>query len=170
MLEKDTQPEHFSNYVKCKLESSRKLLMELIYLLYQQSEPCDYFFERFLLPVFVELPDNARRTSSKVMHVGLNNLGSTCYLNSMLQVLNTIDPFRNALMRTHSEAPLVVQLQALFSYLFFSERLDYIPRDLLNAFEPPINPSIQQDTTEFLNFLFDRLEPRLKETPYRRLL
>lgn len=104
------------------------------------------------------------------MHVGLNNLGSTCYLNSMLQVLNTIDPFRNALMRTHSEAPMLVQLQALFSYLYFSERLDYIPRDLLNAFEPPINPSIQQDTTEFLNFLFDRLEPRLKETPFRRLL
>jgi ubiquitin C-terminal hydrolase len=104
------------------------------------------------------------------MHVGLNNLGSTCYMNSMLQVLNTIDPFRNALMRTHSEAPLVAQLQALFSYLFFSERLDYVPRELLNAFEPPINPSIQQDTTEFLNFLFDRLEPRLKETPFRRLL
>jgi ubiquitin C-terminal hydrolase len=41
---------------------------------------------------------------------------------------------------------------------------------LLNAFEPPINPSIQQDTTEFLNFLFDRLESRLKESPYRKLL
>ena len=102
--------------------------------------------------------------------MGLNNLGSTCYMNSMLQVLNTIDSFRNAIMRASSEAPLVNQMQSLFSYLFFSERLDYVPRDLLNAFEPPINPGIQQDTTEFLNFLFDRLEPRLKQSPYRRLL
>lgn len=66
--------------------------------------------------------------------MGLNNLGSTCYLNSMMQVLNTIDPFRNALMRTASESPLVLQLQSLFSYLFFSERLDYVPKELLNSF------------------------------------
>jgi hypothetical protein len=55
-------------------------------------------------------------------------------MNSMLQVLNTIDSFRNAIMRASSEAPLVNQMQSLFSYLFFSERLDYVPRDLLNAF------------------------------------
>ncbi len=52
----------------------------------------------------------------------------------MMQVLNTIDPFRNALMRTASESPLVLQLQSLFSYLFFSERLDYVPKELLNSF------------------------------------
>lgn len=32
------------------------------------------------------------------MHVGLTNYGSTCYLNSMLQVLNSLDLFRNAIM------------------------------------------------------------------------
>jgi ubiquitin C-terminal hydrolase len=144
--------------------------MELIYVLYQQSEPCQEFFAKFLLPVLAELPDNSRRTSGRFMHVGLNNLGSTCYMNSMLQVLNTIDAFRNALMRTQSESPLVGQLQSLFSYLFFSERIDYVPRELLNAFEPPINPGLQQDTTEFLNYLCDQLERKLKETPYRRLL
>lgn len=35
------------------------------------------------------------------MHVGLNNLGSTCYLNSMIQVLNSIDTFRNVIMMTN---------------------------------------------------------------------
>lgn len=35
---------------------------------------------------------------------------------------------------------------------------------------PRIVPSIQQDTTEFLNFLFDQLEPQLKGSPYRLLL
>ena len=35
MLLSPSQPEHFPNYVKCKSDSTRKLLMELIYLLYQ---------------------------------------------------------------------------------------------------------------------------------------
>jgi hypothetical protein len=83
-------------------------------------------------------------------------------MNSMLQVLNSIGAFRNALMMTNINAPMVHELKSLFSFLFFSERLDYIPRGLLNSFTPPINPGIQQDTTEFLNFLFDQLEHLLK--------
>jgi ubiquitin C-terminal hydrolase len=54
------------------------------------------------------------------MHVGLNNLGSTCYMNSMLQVLNSIEAFRNVIMMANIEAPLIYQLKSLFSYLFFS--------------------------------------------------
>jgi ubiquitin carboxyl-terminal hydrolase 34 len=61
-------------------------------------------------------------------------------------------------------------MKSLFSYLFFSERVDYIPKNLLNTFIPPVNPSIQQDTTEFLNFLFDQLEASLKHSPYEKLL
>lgn len=48
-------------------------------------------------------------------------------------------------------------MKNLFASLFFSERMDYGPEKLLTAFVPPINPGIQQDTTEFLNFLFDQL-------------
>lgn len=81
------------------------------------------------------------------MYVGLNNLGSTCYMNSMLQVLNIIEPFRNSIMMAQFETPLIKELKSLFSYLFFSERVDYVPKSLLQAFNPPINPGIQQDTT-----------------------
>jgi uncharacterized UBP type Zn finger protein len=109
------------------------------------------------MPILCELPENTKKTATRSMHVGLNNLGSTCYLNSMIQVLNSIDVFRNAIMMTNLEAPLIHELKELFSYLFFSERLDYIPKGFLNSFTPPINPAIQQDTTEFLNFLFDQL-------------
>ena len=59
--------------------------------------------------------------------MGLNNLGSTCYLNSMLQVLNAVAPFRNGIMQSKSQAPLVKEMKALFSYLYFSERQDYVP-------------------------------------------
>jgi len=50
-------------------------------------------------------------------------------------------------MMANVEAPVIRELKSLFSYLFFSERLDYIPKELLASFVPPINPGIQQDTT-----------------------
>ena len=60
-------------------------------------------------------------------------------------------------MQSKSQAPIIKELKRLFSYLFFSERQDYIPEDLLNSFTPPIVKGIQQDTTEFLNILFDQI-------------
>jgi ubiquitin C-terminal hydrolase len=41
------------------------------------------------------------------MHVGLTNFGSTCYMNSMLQILNSIDVFRNSILMADVEIPLV---------------------------------------------------------------
>lgn len=41
------------------------------------------------------------------MYVGLTNFGSTCYLNSMLQVLNSTEAFRNAIMKVQVETPLI---------------------------------------------------------------
>jgi ubiquitin carboxyl-terminal hydrolase 34 len=145
--------------------------MEIVYLLYKYSKDDNsLFFEIFILPIFNELGDTSKKNSLRVMHVGLTNFGSTCYMNSMLQVLNSIDIFRNAVIRANVDIPLIHELKSLFSYLFFSERIDYAPKNLLNAFVPPINPGIQQDTTEFLNFLFDQVEDSLRGTPYRRIL
>jgi hypothetical protein len=50
-------------------------------------------------------------------------------------------------MQTNVDAPLVRELKNLFAYLYFSERQDYIPENLLQAFVPPILKGIQQDTT-----------------------
>ena len=68
-------------------------------------------------------------------------------MNSMLQVLNTVAPFRNSLMKCDSDNPVIKELKQLFAALFYSERMDYAPLNLLNSFVPPINPMIQQDTT-----------------------
>jgi len=46
-----------------------------------------------------EIVDTSKKNSLRTMHVGLTNFGSTCYLNSMLQVLNSTDIFRNAIMK-----------------------------------------------------------------------
>lgn len=91
-------------------------------------------------------------------------------MNSMLQVLNSVEPFRNLLMQANVQSPLVMELKELFASLFYSERVDYAPKKLLQSFQPPINPGIQQDTTEFLNLLFDQLEAGLNESGFRKLL
>jgi len=59
------------------------------------------------LPVFDDLPDKKRKFDTKTMQVGISNLGSTCYMNSMLQLINSVPQFRNLLMMSKSEAPLV---------------------------------------------------------------
>ena len=68
-------------------------------------------------------------------------------MNAMLQILNFVRPFRNLLMEAKAESPLVEELKQLFSYLFYSERIDYAPKKLLKAFVPPIEPGVQEDTT-----------------------
>lgn len=76
--------------------------MEIIYYLYKSNESDQnrsQFFERFIFPVMTELVDTSKKNDLRMMHVGLTNFGSTCYLNSMLQVLNATDIFRNAIMK-----------------------------------------------------------------------
>lgn len=132
--------------------------MQIIFHLHEVSAQQDpTFVDQYILPILNDLPKQKRKFETKTLQVGLNNLGSTCYLNSMLQVINAVTPFRNMVMQSDSQAPLVKELKNLFSSLFFSQRQDYIPEDLLKAFLPPIQKGIQQDTTEFLNILLDQL-------------
>ena len=58
------------------------------------------------MPIIDELKE-PRKTQTKISKVGLTNFGSTCYLNSMMQVLNAVGPFRNALMKADVHAPLI---------------------------------------------------------------
>ena len=82
--------------------------MEIIYLLYKHDEGGhSNFFDIFILPIFNELIDTSKKNSLRCMHVGLTNFGSTCYMNSMLQVLNSIDVFRNSILMADVEIPLV---------------------------------------------------------------
>lgn len=73
--------------------------MEIVYLLYKYGKgDHSKFFETYVLPIFNEIVDTSKKNSLRCMHVGLTNFGSTCYMNSMLQVLNSIDVFRNTIL------------------------------------------------------------------------
>lgn len=148
MLTEPKQGLLFADYVKCKTDETRSLAYSIVDKLHEASKEEDTdFLEKYVLPVFEDLSGDIRITSSKMLNVGLKNFGSTCYMNSMLQVLNSVEPFRNLLMQADVESGLVKQLKEVFAYLFYSERADFAPRKLIEAFVPPINPGIQQDTT-----------------------
>lgn len=111
-------------------------------------------------------------------HVGLKNLGCICYMNSIMQQMYMVPTFRFAIMQSddHVEvnAPhniddnVLHQLQKMYTYLYFSEKEYYNPKEFCYSFKDfdgrPTNTMVQQDSQEFLNAFCDKIEECLKKT------
>lgn len=103
-------------------------------------------------------------------YVGLKNLGSICYVNSLMQQFYMLPALRNNLlsisMNPLNEENLLFQIQKMFSYLHKSERQYFNPHHFCRNFKDwegnPINTALQQDVLEFYNVLCDHLEALLK--------
>jgi ubiquitin carboxyl-terminal hydrolase 34 len=119
-------------------------------------------------------------------YVGLRNLQCICYMNSMLQQFFMVSTFRyNMLQITDGIAPntqnpqnvddnFLHQVQRMFSFLELSERQDYNPFGFCFSFKDwegnPVDVRVQQDSQEFLNRFFDKVDEAIKPTPYKYLL
>lgn len=102
----------------------------------------------------------ALQAKSDTGNVGLNNLGNTCYMNSILQALYMNDEFRNKVLRlTPSRHQiLLVKLQHVFAFLTHSQRPAYSPTGFLQASRPSwFEAGRQQDCSEFLRYFFDTM-------------
>ncbi|XP_036284194.1 ubiquitin carboxyl-terminal hydrolase 35 [Pipistrellus kuhlii] len=96
---------------------------------------------------------------------GLINLGNTCYVNSILQALFMASDFRHCVLRLteNNSQPLMTKLQWLFAFLEHSQRPAISPENFLSAsWTPWFSPGAQQDCSEYLKYLLDRLHEEEK--------
>uniref|UniRef100_A0A8D3DED9 USP domain-containing protein n=1 Tax=Scophthalmus maximus TaxID=52904 RepID=A0A8D3DED9_SCOMX len=97
---------------------------------------------------------------SETGKTGLVNLGNTCYMNSIIQTLFMATDFRRHVLslQLNGSNTLMKKLQLLFAFLAHTQRAAYAPKNFLEASRPPwFNMGSQQDCSEYLRFLLDRL-------------
>ena len=100
--------------------------------------------------------------------VGLKNLGNTCYMNSLFQILYNIELFRDSILKCNCNNPQNNSLYELKKLFFSLQYLDvqyYSPDTFPKNFEGnPLKINEQMDIDEFFATLMDKLESRLKGT------
>nr|XP_020666597.1 ubiquitin carboxyl-terminal hydrolase 35 [Pogona vitticeps] len=104
-------------------------------------------------------------SKSETGKIGLINLGNTCYMNSIIQALFMASDFRRSVLNLteNNSQPLMAKLQWLFAFLEHSQRPAISPESFLLASWPPwFTHGAQQDCSEYLKYLLDRLHEEEK--------
>ena len=102
------------------------------------------------------------RETPKARYIGLLNMNSTCYLNSIIQQLYMIPTFRETIIKIEnpSKDNILYELQLLFSALKIYEYPYYDPRSFVIANK--LNFTEQMDADEFYGTLIDKIEKDIK--------
>ena len=127
--------------------------------------------------------NNIRKKYGK--YTGLQNLGNTCYLNSIIQLLFMIPEFRFSILsiddgkdKTKGEYidddNILHQLQKLYTYLILTSDRFISPQEFFlsikDSNENILRTNEQKDSQEFFSMFCDQLEKHLKDIPGQKFL
>nr|CDJ93158.1 Peptidase C19 domain containing protein [Haemonchus contortus] len=113
-------------------------------------------------------------SESRVLdHVGLQNGGGTCYMNSVLQQLFAIPGLANHLLsievsndREKENNQLLLALQSVFARLTMTRSRLYVPREMWETFRftgaDRLDTRQQHDAVDFFTELIDRVDSALE--------
>ena len=113
--------------------------------------------------------DLAYSSKEQTGMVGLENLGATCYLNALLQMLYHVNEFQRAVYEIpHDQEDFATSttlaLQSVFRNLKIEEE-QVTTKDLTRAFGwNTLDSFLQQDVQEMMRILLDKLEEKMKGT------
>ena len=118
---------------------------------------------------------NYREEVNLTSFIGLKNLGCTCYMNSLLQVLYHIIPFRESLLECNcKEEPknCLYEVKKIFKNLkFMKDNFYYTPKSFVNNYDNEVlNVHQQMDVDEFFSNIIDKLENRLRNSENENLI
>ena len=132
----------------------------------------------------VMLRGRSGRTGRSKGIVGLNNLGNTCYMNSALQCVRSVEELTEYFLRNKYKSELnprnplshggnvAKAYAALLHEMFVNSNTSFSPRQFKNTigrYGPSFSGYGQQDSQEFLLFLLDGLQEdlnRIHDKPY----
>jgi len=115
---------------------------------------------------------------SNVGHVGLINLGATCYMASCVQQLFMIPEARTAILETAilkdvKHSSILKEVQKMFAYLQLSIRKAYNPKSFCKTYsmdKQPLNTGEQKDMTEFFTDFVSKIEEMSPSLVSNRML
>eukprot|EP01080_Neovahlkampfia_damariscottae_P010741 gene10741-3361_t len=113
-------------------------------------------------PTIISSFNDTTEKREKNFPIGLQNVGNTCYVNSLLQTYFALPPFVDEIFKfpsDHYPDDFVTELQKLFSFMCFSQKKFINPQQVVKKImKNGISIGKQQDVGEFHDLFLQEVE------------